>query len=111
MRVARAERAQEFGGDFDGTPAALHGPQPQHAGAFLEHVGHGFDVRHVGQPAPHEAFGRDNRVSGIGNPRAQGIETQFDAAVATVMHDGRHQRPTFFVGQAHGNAVSDRCDQ
>ena len=104
---ALAQLAQDLRRDLDRALDALRGAQPHHARAVLEVVGHGLDVGHVLEAAPHEALDRNDGVARIGRLRLHRTQTHLDRTVGAVTHDGGQHGAAGLVGQAHGDAVAN----
>ncbi|ENO91170.1 NAD-specific glutamate dehydrogenase [Thauera sp. 28] len=102
-----AQPTQDLGRNLDRALDALHGPQAHHAGAVLEVVRHGFDVRNILEPTTHEALDRDDRVTRIDRLGFERSPADLKAAVAAVTDRRRQHRPPTLIGQAHGNPVTD----
>ncbi|ENO96578.1 NAD-specific glutamate dehydrogenase [Thauera phenylacetica B4P] len=108
---AHAQAAQDLGGHLHRALDALHRAQPHHAGAVLEVVGHGLDVGHVLEPAPHEALDRHDGVARIHRLRPQRNEADVDAAVGLVAHRRGQHGAAGLVGQADRDAVAHGGDE
>ncbi|ENO90271.1 NAD-specific glutamate dehydrogenase [Thauera linaloolentis 47Lol = DSM 12138] len=103
---AYAQHTQNFGRNLDRAFHALHGTQPHHARAVLEIVGHGLDMGHVLEAAPHETLCRHDGVAWIGGLRLERAQPGLGAAVYVIAHHRGQHRAAGLVRQAHGDPVA-----